>query len=299
MSVDVLVYCANGLVGQASVRELRRAGLTVRALVRDVRKASGLEDLGAHVVAASLDDPVALRKAHQDVSTVLFQLPVGREPQLNLQVASTAISAMRKAGVRQIVYNAAVQVPRQSDELPTFSVTRDIEKELQNAGMALAVIRPTFLLQNLLLPWVTHSIASQRVLVYPVDPHVALSWVAAEDIGRMTAAIIRHSAYNRSIHLASRKAIDGVTLAHTFSRTLGRSIDYVGLPLNEFEAHVDAAVGAGAGEKVGAIFRFIRHHPNDRAFVTQAFTPPEFLPEFNPTPIAEWIRLHKSSFATA
>lgn len=140
MSVDVLVSCANGLVGQASVRELCRAGLNVRAVVRDVRKGSALEKLGAHVVAASLDDPVALSRAHQDVSTVLFQLPAGREPKLNLQTASTAISMMQKAGVQQVFYNAAVQVPRHSGELPGFSVTRGIEGELQKAEMALAVI---------------------------------------------------------------------------------------------------------------------------------------------------------------
>jgi uncharacterized protein YbjT (DUF2867 family) len=297
MTVDALVYCANGLQGQAIVTELRRAGLSVRALVRDIDQASALRRLDAELASAALEDPSALARAHEDVHTVVFQLPTAVEPEVKRRHATAAISTIEKAGVAGVVYNAAVQIPRRAGELASFAVTADIEAQLRAAVPVSAVIRPTFLLQNLLLPWVTQSIASRGALVYPVARDRALSWTAAEDIGRLAAAIIRQDTYGHSIDLAAGEAINGDLLARSFSQALGRPIEFVSLPLDQFEAGVDAALGTGAGKRIGAIFRFIEEHPDDLDFVARTFTPPGCLPGFEPTPITDWIRLHRPAYS--
>lgn len=299
MTVDALVYCANGLQGQAIVKELRRAGLSVRALVRDIDKASALRRLGAELASAALDDPSALARAHEGVHTVVLQLPTAVEPEVKRRHAAAAISTIEKAGVARVVYNAAVQIPRRAGELAGFAVTADIEAQLRGAVPASAVIRPTFLLQNLLLPWVTQSIASRGALVYPVASDRALSWAAAEDVGRLAASIIRQETYGHSINLAAREAINGDLLARSFSQALGRPIEFVSLPLDRLEAGVDAALGTGAGKRIGAIFRFIEEHPDDLDFVARTFTPPGCLPGFEPTPVTDWIRLHRHAYGPA
>lgn len=296
MTADVLVYGANGLVGRAIVHELRHAGLSVRALVRDRARATDLQRRGVQVVSAALDDVAALAKVHEGVQAVVLQLPAAMQPHAKRRLATAAISAIEKAGVANVIYNAAVRIPRRAHELPGFAVTADIEHELRASAVATAVIRPTFLLQNLLLPWVTQSIASDGALVYPVAADRKLSWVAAEDIGRLAAALIRHKAYGHDINLAAREAITGVALARTFSRALSRHIEFVGLPLDQFEASVDAALGAGAGRGVGAIFRFIEGHPDDLDFVAATFTPPRFHPQFQPMPIEDWVHDHREAY---
>jgi uncharacterized protein YbjT (DUF2867 family) len=299
MSVDVLVYCANGLVGQAIVNELLEAGLSVRAMVRDIAKASTLEQSGAHVVSAALEDDDAVAEAHQGARVALLQLPAGLEPVATRRLALAALRTIREAGVERVIYNAAVQIPRNATELPTFAATGDIEEALRGSAVPYTVIRPTFFLQNLLLPWVTQSIASHASLVYPIGPDRRLSWIAAEDVGRLAARVIAGDAYGHRISLGAREAIDGDELARAFSKVLDRHIEFVSMPVNQWEAQVDAVLGSGVGERVGAIFRFIQHHPDDLDFVAQTFTPPPFLPEFRPSPIVDWVLNHRDSYASS
>lgn len=300
MPMDVLVYGANGLVGQAIVSELCRAGLSVRAMVRDVDRAAEHRALGAEVVSADLEDTDALTRAHKGVRAVLLQLPAAMEPPIKRHLGSTAISIIEKAGVERVIYHAAVQIPRRSQELPSFAVTADIEQELRTKVVTSTVIRPTFFLQNLLLPWVTHSIASNGALVYPVPADSTLSWTAAEDVGRVAASIIQAAdTHGDRIALGAREAIDGHALARRFSEALNQHIEFVSLPLDQFEASVDAALGAGAGKRIGAIFRFIHEHPDDLGFVSTPFTPTALLPRFEPTAITEWIRAHRDAFVSA
>jgi uncharacterized protein YbjT (DUF2867 family) len=56
----VLVYCANGVQGQAITRVLLASGCHVRALVRDAVRAEALATAGAELYEAHLDDAIAL-----------------------------------------------------------------------------------------------------------------------------------------------------------------------------------------------------------------------------------------------
>lgn len=85
------------------------------------------------------------------------------------------------------------------------------------------------------------------------------------------------------------QAVHGPDLALAFSRGLGRTIRYLPLALDDFEAGVDRAIGPGVGEAVGAIFRFIERHPDDRAFVSAPLDLPTGFPAFEPTPVEQWV----------
>jgi uncharacterized protein YbjT (DUF2867 family) len=227
----------------------------------------------------------------------LIQLPTGLDPTATRRLASAAISTIRHSGVKRVVYNAAVQIPRRATELPAFAVTGDIEEDLRRTQLPVTVIRPTFFLQNLLLPWVQQSVASTASLVYPIGPDRKLSWVSAEDVGRLAALIIRRDVYGHSISLGADEAIDGNELARIFSTGLNQHIEFVSLPVNEWEAQVDATLGAGAGERIGAIFRFIHEHPDDLDFVARTFTPLPFLAEYRPASIEDWVHAHRCDYA--
>ena len=75
----VLVYCANGLQGQAIVRQLLKSGHQVRALVRDRKRAALLAAAGAEIVTAEFDsdDLADLERAHEAIDYVVLQLVAG------------------------------------------------------------------------------------------------------------------------------------------------------------------------------------------------------------------------------
>jgi uncharacterized protein YbjT (DUF2867 family) len=292
----ILVYCANGFLGRAMVPQLLGAGFSVRALVRNVAAAGHLERLGAEVVHADLDDRAGLRDAHRDVDVALVQLPSGDDAATARRRADAALEALGRARIATVVFNASVQSPEHVEELPTFAVRRAFAADLAGVAQNWAVIRPTFCLQNLLLPWVTAAVG-QGAIVYPVPSALKLSWVAAEDVARMTVMVLAERRFGRTIDLGGATALDGDALAAAFADALGRPVRFVSLDLDEFERNVDAALGSRTGKRISAIFRFIERHPSDLAFVTTPFRPAPGFESFTPTPVVEWVRTHAHAFA--
>jgi uncharacterized protein YbjT (DUF2867 family) len=292
----VLVYCANGFQGRAIVSALLSVGRRVRAMVRDPAKAAPLAQLGAELVAASLDDASMLERAHEGVGVVVLQLPSGNPPEVMRFQSAMALTAIRSAGIQRVVLNTAVQFPGLTPELPTFAAKQDLERSVLQSGARVTVIRPSFLLSNLLLPWATHSIARDCVLRYPIADQQELSWTAPEDIGRLAAITICSELFGHTILAGGRLAVRGEALAKAFSRALEREIRYEALPLDAFEAGVDAALGPGVGKQVGAIFRFIRNNRDDLDFVTTSFSASAGFPAFEPMALEDWVTAHRDAF---
>lgn len=67
---------ATGKVGGAAVRDLRHRGLTVRAIVRDARKAAHLAQSGCEIVVADVQDADGLKVALAEASEVLVICPM-------------------------------------------------------------------------------------------------------------------------------------------------------------------------------------------------------------------------------
>jgi uncharacterized protein YbjT (DUF2867 family) len=293
----VLVYCANGVQGRAIATGLLQCGCQVRALVRDDVRGAGLTAAGAEVYHADLDDPVALRGAHRDIEVAVLQIPSGNPPEAMRAQARCALGAVRASGVERVILNSSVHYPRRSDELPQFAARQEIEHEVCDSGLAVSVLRAPFLLSNLLLPWASRSIGSRGVLAYPVADTIPLCWAAPEDIASLAALTVLEQSYGQILHAGGRAAVQGDELAGAFSRALGWEIGYVPLDVDEFEKGVDAAVGPGVGKAVGAIFRFIERHPDDRSFVAQPFATPPGFPSFEPMTIVEWVTAHADAFS--
>ena len=66
--------------------------------------------------------------------------------------------------------------------------------------------------------------------------------------------------------------------------------------MGEFEQGVDAALGDRAGSRVSAVFRFIQGHPDDRNFVSLAFTYTPGRKRFRPTSVDTWVKPHSDVF---
>jgi uncharacterized protein YbjT (DUF2867 family) len=168
---------------------------------------------------------------------------------------------------------------------------------LRQRAIPLSVVRPTFYLQNLLLPYAKFSIATRGVLAYPVADKQPLSWVATEDIASLIAHLLQHNAMGVSVDAGGQGSTDGHELAGCFSEGLGRPICYESLDLDEFERGVDQALGPGVGKRVSGVFRFIQSHPDDLEFVSRPFVQPPGVPRFESTDVTKWVAAHSEDFA--
>jgi uncharacterized protein YbjT (DUF2867 family) len=300
--MKVLVYCANGRQGQPVVAQLLKSGHQVRALVRDRMRAAPLAAAGAEVIAADLDsdDLTDLQRAHADVDYVVLQLVSGDDGATRRRKGERALTCIQRArSIKGVIFNASVQYPHHIDELPTFAATREMAQALRDANLKFSTVHPTFLLQNLLLPYATYAIATTNTITYPVVARHAFSWVAAEDIARLIDHLLQHAAFGLTVYAGGKRALDGNELAQAFSEGLGRSIRYQSLDLDAFEQSIDQAIGPGVGKRISTIFRFIERHPDDLDFLARPFEQPSQVPPFASTEVVKWVRAHREAFASA
>ncbi len=138
----VLVTGSTGTIGSQVVRHLTDHDVEVSALTRSPDEAD-LPD-GATAVAGSLTDPSALRTALRGADGV-FLLSAVTPDELTATLA--ALSLIREAGVRDVVYLSVVSADR-AWTVPRFVAKAAAERAIDELGIAATILRPGYYMQN-------------------------------------------------------------------------------------------------------------------------------------------------------
>ena len=94
----ILVTGATGRTGGAAARTLRRSDAPVRALVRDRRKAAGLERAGVELVEGDLAKPETLARARAGAEKVLLVAAASPDtPRIERNLVDAAAKAREHA----------------------------------------------------------------------------------------------------------------------------------------------------------------------------------------------------------
>jgi nucleoside-diphosphate-sugar epimerase len=165
--VRALVTGATGFTGGHLARRLVAAGHTVRALVRDAKRARDLDAAGVVLVRGGLEDAAALAAAVRDVDVVfhvaaLYRqagLPDARYRAVNATAVQSLIEAAAAAGVGRVVHCSTVGVHGDVEHPPAdedaglrpgdvYQVTKLEGERLARetgtrTGVEVVIVRPT------------------------------------------------------------------------------------------------------------------------------------------------------------
>lgn len=232
----ILVTGATGHQGGAALRHLAERSFAVRALTRDpdgpnARKLAGQK---AEIVKGDLEDQSSLTRALDGVYGVYsvqnsHQAGVEGEIRQGINLADAA----KRAGITQFVYSS-VGSADQNTGIPHFDSKFRMEEHIRRTGMRVTIVRPVFFMENWL--GMRDMIANGR-LELPLEPETRLQMVAVDDIGGVVALAFEHPGkwQDRTFELAGDE-LSMSELAQTFTRFIGRDVQYVKVPWNEFEA---------------------------------------------------------------
>jgi uncharacterized protein YbjT (DUF2867 family) len=231
----ILVSGATGQQGGTVARNLLERGFAVRALTRDTDKAAARElaDLGAEVVSGDLEDRASIERVLDGVYGVFsvqqfFEAGYEGEVRQGVLLADAA----KAAGVEHFVYSSVGSAHRETS-IPHFESKWEVEEHVRASGVPYTVFRPVFFMQN--WEWMRGPILG-GTLPQPLDPDKPLQMLDADDIGVFAGIAFEHPEtwIGREVDLAG----DELTMsefAGTFSRVLGRNVDYFQVPWNDFE----------------------------------------------------------------
>lgn len=221
----ILLTGVTGKTGGATAQALLKQGASLRAIVRNPDKAAALKTAGVDLVVGDVTDKAVLAKAMAGVQKALMILPNG-EQQLKLE--QQFVDAAKAAGVRHVVKMSSMEaVPDATAPIP--KIHYQSEQYLKQSGLAWTFLKPNFFMQNLLGSGGT--IKEQGKFFLPLGDGKTVM-VDVRDIGAVAAVVLTGQGHEgQAYEISGPAALSFHDVADTFTKVLGRKIEYVNVPM--------------------------------------------------------------------
>jgi uncharacterized protein YbjT (DUF2867 family) len=245
---------ATGNTGKVAAKQLLQAGKRVRALVRQVDKASELAALGAEVVAVDLADSAGLERALAGAQGFYLLSPPDMGSQSFLaertKLLGEVANVVKKAAVPHVVFLSSVgaQHPSGTGIIQTVHAG---EVALRAAGVTSTFLRAAYFVEN----WAPVLPVAKQDGVLPsfIPGDLKLPMVSTADIGSLAAeALLDGPRAERVLELSGPQDLTPKDVAAAVSKLLGRAVQLVEPPL---DAVVPTFTSFGISADVAALFQ--------------------------------------------
>ena len=236
----VLIPGAGG-VGRAVFEHLRAQDVPVRFMVRhEDERAAEVKGLGAEVVIGDLTRPENVAAAMQSVSRMFFTMAVSPD---HLLAATVVASVAKEYGKLQVLVDLSQMTVSQMTATSTEESHQQrlhwlAEQVLNWSGLPVVHIRPTVFLDTpLFTTMAARSIQENGTIALPFGSG-RTSPVAVDDVARVVATVLRDPAphIGHVYELTGPRSVTMTELAAAYSRALDRSVSYVDVPLDRWQA---------------------------------------------------------------
>lgn len=251
--MPILVTGGPGYVGGEVVRQLARNHIEVRAMVRDLSKASAIRGNGVEIVMGDLSKPGTLDAALTGMDRVLLSSAPG--PKM-VALQSNMVEAAKRAGVRHLVKISAMGADLNSP----VSLGRwhaQIEERLATSGVPFTNFRPNLFMQSLLDFAPTMS---KQGVFYGLMKDSRASFVDVRDIGTVAVAVLTSGRHEgQTYEVTGPDALSLADAARRLSVVTGRAIRYVDVPPATFiEKMREAGMPQWLAEDRAALHQLLR-----------------------------------------
>ncbi|MEW9533853.1 SDR family oxidoreductase [Microbispora sp. NPDC049125] len=231
----ILVTGATGTIGREVVRLLAAGGERVRAMTRNPAKTAASFPSGVEVVRADFADTESLVAAAEGAEAVFMLSAPG--PWV-IQHDQAMLAAARSAGVRKTVKLSAIGTGGGSDvkvgdwHLPG-------ERAVRSSGLAWTVLRPSSFASNA-LRWAA-AIRAGAPIPNPMGTG-AQGVVHPTDVAEVAARTLTSPGHDGHVYtLTGPEPLSVPDMAEQLGRALGRTVETVDMPLDDYRDQLSAA----------------------------------------------------------
>ena len=228
--LTVVVTGSTGKQGGAVARGLLERGHKVRAVTRDTNssQAKSLASAGATLVAAPLEDTVALTQALEGATSLFAMTTPSGGTDAETRQGVAAANAAQAAGVH-LVFTSVGSANRQTG-IPHFDSKYEVEKHIAKVGVRATILAPVAFMENLY--FIKEQLA-KGIYAAALPPARALAQVAVADIGAVAVRVLEDAGRftGKRFDLASDELTGNNAMA-ILARVTGRPFSYYQVPLD-------------------------------------------------------------------
>ncbi|MFM0738036.1 NmrA family NAD(P)-binding protein [Paraburkholderia xenovorans] len=225
-----------GKVGGVVARSLLKAGLPVRAVLRDAAKSRQWAELGCEIAIAEIGDADALTKAFEGADGVFLMTPPNYDPQPGFPQTQANAVAIRKAletaQPKRVVFLSTVGAHVTEPNL--LNNSRMTEEMLRTLDIPVCMLRAAWFMEN--AAWDVDAARTGAIPCFLQPQDHPIPMVAADDIGRNAAELLRDEWTGaRIVELEGPARYCANDIASGFSAALGLPVHMVPVPRDTWE----------------------------------------------------------------
>ncbi len=233
----ILVIGATGLLGAEICGQLRKAGESVRGLVRPgSSRAQLLRDMGVEVLIGDLRNLGDVERACRGVRAVISTATAMGSKDKSLKLRDIDLVGQRRlvevakqAGVEHFVYVSAS--PMLQRAAPLIRYKREVECAVRASGMRWTILQPTVFMEVWLSSVLGWDIAAGKARVF--GPGMApMSWISLTDVAAYAVRSLSDARLaNQVLPLGGPDAVSPNDVVKLFSELSGRPFTAEHVPL--------------------------------------------------------------------
>ncbi|WP_439881443.1 SDR family oxidoreductase [Pontibacter sp. MBLB2868] len=228
MHTTILVTGATGNVGREVVTQLAviDGDLRVRAGVHSLIKGENLKRLpDVEIVEIDFKNRESLHAAFTHVDKLFLITPFAED---QIEMAKILVDEAKKTGVKHIVKLSAMG----ADAEPGIQLGRwhrEIEKYIEESGIAYTFLRPALFMQNL-ENFNSESIKKEGKF-YMSTGDGEIGYIDTRDIAAAAVEVLTSEGHEgKSYDLTGPEALSNYDVAQIMTEVLGRKVSYVDVP---------------------------------------------------------------------
>jgi uncharacterized protein YbjT (DUF2867 family) len=247
--MTILVTGSSGTIGSELVKELTKAGQSVRAGYRTRPPTAA----GVQGVKIDLTTGEGLEAAVRGADAV-FVLAGEMDDQTAAEIR--VVEAAKRAGVRRVVKLSVLGAPTEAYSFA--KVHRPVERAIEASGIGFTFLRPGSFMQNF-VTYEGEGIRREGVISLPCG-NARQGFVDVRDIARVAAKVLTSGGHEgKAYDLCGPELLTYGEAAAKLSAALGRTIRYVDVAEGDYrQAMVGMGVPASYVGRLLDLYRFIR-----------------------------------------
>lgn len=237
---------AAGKVGYSTSLALRKAGVPVRAILRDESKAGPLREIGCEIALADLQDPTALAWAVENTDAVQIILPPDGVGEMNRSIESLA-EALTQARPKRVLaisdYGAHVR-----EDIGMPSMYRMLEVRLRELEVPKVFLRSAEHMQG----WgfvIPLAIQTGFLPSFHAPVDMAFPTISAPDLGSIAADLLLHPNAGTDVqvvHAEGPRRYSANDAAAAISQLLGRPVTAQAVPRPQWQKTFERFLSSSA-----------------------------------------------------